>query len=251
MQDGGTGDMRGARISILTVACLTIVNLSAQAIAAGDGSIRYRGQYTYGHEVNIFCPAIKSQCYWLSGDTPGRIRGELQELYKQHAAEPYEPVCMIVEGLVDKDTVADGFAADYDGLIQVTRVFGRCVETSIVTHGDLQHHRWLLESINGAPISIAEVDGKTPALEIGEQMQVSGNLGCNQMSGKAVLREEYFVIEAMISTMMSCTPPQNELERLLSSALSTESVIRLDDDRNMTLESAYGVLEFRLQDRVN
>lgn len=238
----------GAQLVIAT--CLTIAGLPGPAALAEEGPIRYQGQYTVGHEVNVFCPVINSQCYWLSGDTLDDVRANLRGIFDQHSTEPYEAVCMVVEAEIDRDTVRSGFAADYDGLARIVRVFGQCTDTSIVTQGDLQHHRWILESVNGDPLPVDELHGKIPDLEIGEQMMATGNSGCNRISGRAVLREEFFMIDGMISTRMSCAPPQNELERLIQSALTSESVIRLDDSRNLLLESTYGSLRFRLQDWV-
>ena len=112
------------------------------AAIAGEHQLRYRGEYTYGHEVNIFCPAINSQCYWLSSETPDEVRVTLQNLSVELKARPYDSVCVVIEGEIDRQSARQGFAADYDGLVTVTRLFGLCAETTIITPGDLQHHRW-------------------------------------------------------------------------------------------------------------
>jgi len=75
-----------------------------------------------------------------------------------------------------------------------------------VTQGDLQHHRWVLESINGTKIDAAKLDNRIPELEIGEQMMASGHSGCNRFQGKAVLREDRFIIDRVASTRMICRP---------------------------------------------
>ncbi len=64
--------------------------------------IRYRGEYTYGHEVNIFCSAINSQCYWLSGDTPAEVRNALQTLAKHDSSKPYGSRCVVIEAEIDR-----------------------------------------------------------------------------------------------------------------------------------------------------
>ena len=77
-------------------------------------------------------------------------------------------------------------AAGVSGAVQADSPAGT------VTASDLQHHRWILESINGEPISTDE--GMIPELDFGEQMHVSGNTGCNRMSGTAELRDGAFLI---------------------------------------------------------
>ena len=64
----------------------------------------------------------------------------------------------------------------------LTRVFsglaliGVCATAAAeVTESDLQHHRWVLESINGNPALTG--DAPVPELDFGEQMTVSGNTG--------------------------------------------------------------------------
>ena len=48
---------------------------------ADEQALRYRGEYTYGHEVNTFCPKINSQCYWLNPTTSEEIRLQLRQSY--------------------------------------------------------------------------------------------------------------------------------------------------------------------------
>jgi heat shock protein HslJ len=213
--------------------------------------LRYRGDYTYGHEVNTFCPAINSQCYWLGGDTDQRVRNELMASAATNTSKPYQPLCVVLEGEIDRDSPRTGFAADYDGLFTATRLFGTCEETEIVTHGDLQHHRWLLESIDGEVLDTAALEDRIPELEIGEQMHVSGNSGCNRFSGQATLRDTSIDFGNMISTAMSCLPAQNELEATVLRVLGSSPTVALDEDSNLTLTSADATLRYRLRDWVD
>jgi len=117
-----------------------------------------------------------------------------------------------------------------------------------VTAEDLQHHRWVLDSINGETLPTIDGPGKIPELDFGEQMTVSGNTGCNQMNGKAVLRDGFFLIEAMASTRMMCAPPWGDLEQALLTVLGSESTISIGRDKTLTLVSASTTLVFQLQD---
>jgi heat shock protein HslJ len=220
---------------------------------ATDHPLRYRGQYSFGHEVNTFCPEINSQCYWIGPDTTQQQRGQLKHLVEEHTDEAYQSICIVVEGKINRDPVAKqaiGFAAEYDGLFTVTRLYGLCDGPKVVTQGDLQHHRWVLESIDLVKVDSAKLGGKVPELEIGEQMMASGDSGCNRFMGQAALRGDHFIIEHMASTRMFCQPAQNEIETLLLQLLGRESEISIDAGRNLILKSGNNLLIFRLQDRV-
>lgn len=237
------------RIFVITLALLS--GTAAAHARSSDGAesvLRYRGKYTYGHEVRAFCPAINSQCYWVGSGTGADIHAVLKDLATARAAAPYEPVCVVVEGVIDREALRSGFAASYDGLITVLRVFGRCDETQIVTQGDLQHHRWLLESVNDEMLDPAALVEGIPELDFGERMTVSGNTGCNRYSGQARLREAFFTVERMISTRRACAPTAMDLERTVQRVLSSESVITIGADWQLILDSEHGRLRFRLSD---
>ena len=89
---------------------------------------RLRGDYTLGHEVNIFCPQPGSQCFWLGPHSSRAARADLREIYRQKNPGLYKPVCVLVEGVIDRASARDGFAADYDGLIDIEAVVGPCPE---------------------------------------------------------------------------------------------------------------------------
>ena len=123
--------------------------------------------------------------------------------------------------------------------------------TGAVIASDLQHHRWILESINGEPVSMGDDGGMIPELDFGEQMHVSGNTGCNRMSGKAKLRDGAFLILNMAVTRRMCAPPRDKLERAVQKVLGIESRISIDENKNLILSSDDVVLRFRLRDWVS
>ncbi|NIS89133.1 MAG: META domain-containing protein [Woeseiaceae bacterium] len=222
--------------------------LALCASATYGEPLRYRGEYTYGHEVNIFCPAINSQCYWLSADTPGHVREKLKKLAAPSTSKPYEPICVVIEAEIDRETRRDGFAADYDGLITVTHLFGVCNETDIVTDGDLQHHRWILESINGEAVDVDALEGRIPELDFGEQMHVSGNSGCNRFSGRASLHDRYIRFGQLISTLMTCSPAQNEIEYIIQQVLAGSKIKIRINNNDLLLDENDVSLRYQLQD---
>ncbi|MDA1075272.1 MAG: META domain-containing protein [Proteobacteria bacterium] len=213
--------------------------------------IRYRGQYTLGHEVNVFCPAINSQCYWLSSAIGKEIRETLRKLASANTSRPYDSSCVLIEAAIDRESPRDGFSADYDGLITVSKVWGLCGETQMVTQGDLQHHRWVLQSINGLALHDAAAGKPVPELDFGELMHVSGSTGCNRFSGHAVLSDNRFQIEQLASTRMACPPEQMDLEAKVLSVLRSRSVIQLNSEKRLSLESDDFLLVFNLRDWVD
>jgi len=234
------------------VILITLLTTAAPAFA-DEQSLRYRGQYTFGHEVNTFCPAINSQCYWLNPETALHQRQLLKQLAVNNTSKAYQAICVVLEGKINRDPEAKnsiGFAAEYDGLFTVKNIFGLCSKTSIVTQGDLQHHRWILESINGNRIDAEKLDNRIPEIDFGEQMTVTGNTGCNKFSAQATLQGDKFIIGMMKSTMMFCAPPQNDLELKLKQVLGSESKITIDDKKNLILEAGDTRLAYRLKDWV-
>ena len=178
---------------------------------------------------------------------------QLQQLVERNSDGAYQAICVTVEGEIDRDAAAKatvGFAADYDGLFTVLKVYGLCSDTTLLTQGDLQHHRWVLQSINGESLAASALHNVIPELEIGEQMKAFGNAGCNRFHGQAELRENRFIIEKAASTRMLCQPAQNDLERLYLGALGRESVITLTADKHLTLKTDEFELKFRLEDRM-
>ncbi len=232
-----------------TVLTTGAIGMLLASLAHAEPS-RYRGEYTYGHEVNIFGPAINSQCYWLSGDTPDEVRGALSTLVAQKTAAPYERICVVIAARIDRESRRDGFAADYDGLISVMKLYGYCDEINIVTHGDLQHHRWVLESINGEGLDVDAMQGAIPDLDFGEKMHVSGNSGCNRFSGIASLHDEYIRFGPLISTMMACGPVQSEVEGTIQALLAGADIEIEINDNYLILQAGDVSLRYRLQDWV-
>ena len=82
-------------------------------------------------------------------------------------------------------------------------------------------------------------------------MTVSGNTGCNKFHGQARLQGENFVIDLMQSTMMLCSPPQNELETQLKQVHGSHSKITVDNKKRLILKTGDTLLEYQLKDWTN
>ncbi|MGH7444411.1 MAG: hypothetical protein ACREKM_06025 [Longimicrobiales bacterium] len=96
--------------------------------AAGDGDnagrTLYEGQYTFGHEANVFQPCASDRTYWVVGDSA--LIEDLQARYTfwrdSALAEPYAPVYARLRGGPSANVESDGFAAQYDGMFEVVEV---------------------------------------------------------------------------------------------------------------------------------
>ena len=206
----------------------------------------------------------------LNPTTTAQIRQQLRQISDDYTDKPYQSVCVVLQGDIDREVKRNGFAADYDGLIKVYKIFGLCQDTDIVTQGDLQHHRWILASINGANIVLpkqsnnpsyldsdeqmlisASTGSNILYLEFGEQMTVFANIGCNILTGRAVLREDYIIINISDSNTWSCSDKDQTVNSLLKGVLSSEPKITIDSDKNLLLEGADTVLKYQLKDWVH
>jgi len=233
-----------SKCALITCVC-AVLAVGSEASAADNDLLRYRGEYTYGHEVEIFCPQINSQCFWLSPDTQSTLRDELRALASSPNRPPYLSECVVIEGRLDRDSARTGFAADYDGLVTITHVFGKCSESRTVTHGDLQHHRWLLESIDGSKPSEST---QIPELDFGERMYVSGSLGCGRYSATAELRGPYLAFSEIEPEPRQCSNSSADVERAMLDLLSEESVVTIDAEHRLILRRNGTELRFRLED---
>ena len=210
-----------------------------------DNPVRYRGNYTVGHEVNSFCPQINSQCYWLSPKTPHTLQQQLKALSNAYQTKVYDAVCVVIEGRIDRASERQGFAADYDGLIVVSAVYDACSKTNLVVQGDLQHHRWVLNSINNAPVNTRQF--KTmPSLDFGDQMFVAANDGCRQFSANAKLDNKMLVFQQVEMIKNACVTDSG-----LSDSLALNEkywLITIPEPGILKLQSNELELGFKLND---
>ena len=211
--------------------------------ADGAGQ-RYRGSYTLGHEVNTFCPEINSQCYWLGPGTRQSIRDQLGELYRLGSPGLYKPVCVIVSGVIDRDSSRSGFAADTDGLITITQVHGDCESSQVVAHGDLQHHRWVIDTVDGNAVTTKDWP-VLPLIDFGERLFVEGSNGCSRFGGFAKLSGDRIVFDGIEPGENLCVDGRDPSGLF---PVTGAWHIRVEDGRYLFLEGYGSVLKFRLDD---
>ena len=223
---------------------LLLILLNTVACACSAVSQRYRGNYTLGHEVNTFCPDINSQCYWLSPDTDKRYRNQLKQIYQEKSTGLYKPVCVIVTGEIDKNSKRTGFAVDTDGLITITRVYGDCDSSKVITQGDLQHHRWVLITVDNKSINNKGWP-VLPVLDFGERMFIEGGDGCQQFNGFAELTGDQIDFNQLEFSKNHCGTDRSHM-----SLFSITGVWRIGikESEYLTLENTESILLFKRDD---
>ncbi len=135
-------------------------------------------------------------------------------------------------------------------VIALTTLLGACASTSPsapLSAQSLQHHHWVLEKIDGAPLPAEK--GQAPDLEIGEHLRANGSAGCNRYFGQVEVQGTQLRIKQMASTMMFCPPPRQDWERAMTSTLSEWSEATLSEQQ-LRLKGPQHELQFKLQDWV-
>lgn len=133
-------------------------------------------------------------------------------------------------------------------LLAAGMLLAGCVSTSDVTTQpeQLQHHRFVLESVNGKNIR----SDKPLELSFGEKMYVSGNM-CNRFTGEGKLSDGELKVKNLAMTRMLCTDPQmNQLDSLLSAMLHDGVQVDLTANQ-LTLATSHDSLVYKLADLVN
>ena len=140
-------------------------------------------------------------------------------------------------------------------LLAAGMLLSGCVYNSKVSTRaeQLQHHRFVLTSVNGQPLNAAD---KPQELSFGEKMPitgkmyVSGNM-CNRFSGKGKISGGELKVKTLAMTRMLCTDPQlNTLDNTLSNMLRDGAQVDLTENQ-LTLATADQTLVYKLADLVN
>ena len=93
-----------------------------------------------------------------------------------------------------------------------------------VTPEQLQHHRFVLESVNGKPVT-------------SDKLLISGSM-CNRFSGEGKLSNGVLTAKGLAMTRMMCANPQlNELDNTISEMLKEGAQVDLTANQ-LTLATA-------------
>ncbi|ERA28000.1 heat shock protein hslJ [Escherichia coli UMEA 3899-1] len=133
--------------------------------------------------------------------------------------------------------------------LQDSRGGSGCVSNDkiAVTPEQLQHHRFVLESVNGKPVTS---DKNPPEISFGEKMMISGSM-CNRFSGEGKLSNGELTAKGLAMTRMMCANPQlNELDNTISKMLKEGAQVDLTANQ-LTLATAKQTLTYKLADLMN
>ena len=120
-------------------------------------------------------------------------------------------------------------------------------DKSTVTAQDLQHHRYVLQTVDGKPLTGIK---RMPELSFGENMHISGAM-CNRFMGQATLENNTLKVKGLGMTMMLCVEPQlNDLDHRINEMLTAGANVSLANQQ-LVLKSGQHTLTYKLADLVN
>lgn len=131
-------------------------------------------------------------------------------------------------------------------LLAAVAMLGGCVYNSKVSvrPEQLQHHRFVLESVNGHAVNSGD---KLLELSFGENMHVYGNM-CNQFMGDGTLSLGELKVKKLAMTGRLCSDAQlNTLDATVSKMLRNGAQVDLTENQ-LTLATASDSLVYKLAD---
>ncbi|UYB56486.1 heat shock protein HslJ [Klebsiella michiganensis] len=143
----------------------------------------------------------------------------------------------------------------FAALLAAGMLLSGCVYNSKVSTRaeQLQHHRFVLTSVNGQPLNAAD---KPQELSFGEKMPITGKMSvsgnmCNRFSGTGKVSDGELKVEERAMTRMLCTDSQlNALDATLSKMLREGAQVDLTETQ-LTLATADQTLVYKLADLMN
>ncbi|QMI05246.1 heat shock protein HslJ [Citrobacter sp. RHB25-C09] len=133
-------------------------------------------------------------------------------------------------------------------LVALSLLVAGCVSNGkmSVSREQLQHHRFVLESVDGKPVPQS---AQPFELSFGEKLHISGKM-CNRFNGQATLSDGELKAKELAMTRMMCANPQiGELDNTLSTMLKQGAQVDLTANQ-LTLATAEHSLSYKLADLV-
>ena len=101
-------------------------------VNACDCDTVYKGNYTWGAEVDVFQPCGSKKVYWVSASS--WVKRPLIEYVKNTTTRAYQSVYIEFRGHILNE-VRYGFAEQYDGLIRVSEISYQSRKESVECSG--------------------------------------------------------------------------------------------------------------------
>ncbi|MEW7315088.1 heat shock protein HslJ [Buttiauxella gaviniae] len=138
----------------------------------------------------------------------------------------------------------------FASLALAAMVLAGCAQSgdkSAVTVQDLQHHRYVLQTVDGKPLTGIH---RMPELSFGENMHIAGSM-CNRFMGQATLEDDTLKAKGLGMTMMMCAEPElNQLDHMINDMLTAGAKVALAPQQ-LTLKTSQHTLVYKLADLVN
>ena len=121
-------------------------------------------------------------------------------------------------------------------------------DSNSVTATDLQHHNYVLTSIDGKAYRTAK-NAMSPNIAFGEKMNISGEM-CNNYFGQGELKNGVLTAKGVGMTRKFCSDATlNQLDQKISQLLEDGAKVSLEDDgKNLILSNDKTTLKFWLKD---
>jgi len=103
-------------------------------------------------------------------------------------------------------------------------ILGLVISSPAHAAAGLFGQKWLVESVRG----VRTFDKLRTELLISKDGNVSTTVGCNRMSGKAMIDGDRLTVGQLASTRKACRPPLMELEGRYAAALGTTRSFRIE-----------------------
>ncbi|HEI8864932.1 TPA: heat shock protein HslJ [Serratia odorifera] len=118
---------------------------------------------------------------------------------------------------------------------------------STVVVSDLQHHNFVLQSVDGVAANATR--GRGPSIEFGERLHVSGTM-CNRFSGFGQLQHGVLTVKNLAMTRMLCSDAQrNQWDGIITQMLHNGAQVTLQQQQ-LTLSDSTHTLVYTLKDWV-
>ncbi|PID36988.1 MAG: hypothetical protein CR993_02540 [Rhodobacterales bacterium] len=107
---------------LFAVGALALAGCAQEGIKP-SGPMKMSGLYTYGHEVQSFIPCNSEMGFWAVLPEREAERLNAMSLDKaRRVGKPYQAIFAQVTGSLKSSKREEGFAADYDALLDVSEV---------------------------------------------------------------------------------------------------------------------------------
>lgn len=169
------------------------------------GTARLTGGFSYFADAALFIECGSGKQFPVASG-PGYLA--LEQAYANTRPQPAQPVVTRLVGRLEMQPGMEGETLVESVMVDSAEVTPGTACAALAVREQLGSGRWALAVLDGAEVPAGDDPVRRPALEFrldpfGES-RLSGTAGCNQMSGRAVVRGTDLIGNPVASTMMMC-----------------------------------------------